>query len=477
MDLTKLNRQEKEELLRVLQTKALLKKEHVLKDFQPHPGQLPFLFSTTRITAAFSGNGWGKTTMLVIRLILAHHPELWSEFKHLFPKDFTPPTLPVNHSWFFIPGFDKVEDYWQELKRWCPPSKLPKPSKMGTSAIKRLEWTNNTATTYYSHDQDSAKAEGSNIDALFCDEPPPRALWIAAYRGLRNNKNYFIILAGTPISEPWLYEEIYAPGASGKDPNVKIIQGSTYQNPHLSKDWIADFESRLTDDERKVRLHGEFAHLQGRVFKEFSRPTHVFNVQKWPEEWPVYCAIDPHPRKPHTVVYAGVTNDDVIVVLDELVIEGTVDELAKAMKAKEEANGYRVVCRRIDNSGSGTDWNRDSVISQLDQWSRLNKYNVRVSPMRKAEKDVAASIQKIKLLLKNGQLRFLENCIETIKDMELYAWQDYRNPESAGVLEKPRKIHDDMIDPLRYIIASNPVHSPSLHVLSTLGDRRPYGTH
>jgi phage terminase large subunit len=309
---------------------------------------------------------------------------------------------------------------------------------------------------------------------LFCDEPPPRALWISAFRGLRNNPDYFVVLAGTPVSEPWLYEEIYAPGIAKKDPSIEIIQGSTYDNPYLSKTFIEDFKARLSEDEIRVRLNGEFAHLQGRVFKEFTRQTHVFRYQKWPEDWPVYCAIDPHPRKPHTALYLGVTADDVMVVIDELMIEGTVEDLAVAMRQREEAANYRIVCRRIDNSGSGTDWNRDSFITQLDEWSRRHSYNVRVSPMRKREKDVAHSIQKIKVLLKDNRLRFLENCTNTISDMELYAWQDNRHPEASGVLEKPRKIHDDMIDPLRYLIASNPIHSPTLQYISTLGDSTPY---
>jgi hypothetical protein len=367
-----------------------------------------------------------------------------------------------------IPGLDKAEDYWNEIKKWCPPSLLPKVNKLGTSSVRRLEWSNGSTTTFYSHDQDSSKLEGTNIDALYCDEPPPRSLWIAAFRGLRNNPNYFVVLAGTPVSEPWLYEEIYSPGASGKDKNIFVIQGSTMDNPHLSKEWIKDFEAKLTDEERKVRIHGEFAHLQGRVFKEFTRRTHVFNYQKWPEEWPVYCAIDPHPRKPHTVLYLGVTDDDTLVVIDELSIEGDVEELAKAMKKKEDENGYKIVSRRIDNSGSGTDWNRDSFIDQLA------KQGIRTNPMRKKEKDVASSIQKIKLLLKNGQLRFLENCTKTISDMELYAWQDFRNPESSGIQEKPRKIHDDFIDPLRYIIVSNPIHSPTMEFLNTFGTSAPY---
>lgn len=455
--------QQKQELLQSLKTKELLAKEKVLETFKPHVGQQTFLQSPARIRAMFSGNGFGKTTALAIDLIYTHlrtHPY----------RD----TSKVFHSWFIIPGFDKVEDYWNEIKRWCPPSKLPQPNKLGTSNIKRLEWPNGSYTTFYSHDQDSGKLEGSNIDALFCDEPPPRNLWIAAFRGLRNNPDYFVVLAGTPIAEPWLYEEVYQPAMMKKDSNICIVQGSTYDNPHLSKQWIKDFESRLTDDEKATRIHGEFKHLQGRVFKEFTRQTHVYNYQPWPEEWPVYCAIDPHPRKPNSVVYLGVTPDDILVVIDEIVLEGTPEDLAEAMRKKETENRYKIICRRIDNSGSGTDWSRDSFVTLLDKWSRNNNYNVRVSPMRKAEKDVASSIHKIKLLLKNNQLRFLENCVQTISDMELYAWQDYRNPESAGIQEKPRKIHDDMIDPLRYIIVSNPIHSPSLSVLSTLGDRNPY---
>jgi hypothetical protein len=445
-------------LLQHLKTKELLAKEKILETFKPHAGQKAFLESQSRIVAAFSGNGWGKTTALTLKLIYTHNPG------HNPYKD----TSDVRHSWLIVPGLDKAEDYWQEIKKWCPPSLLPRPNKLGTSNVRRFEWANGSMTTIYSHDQDSSKLEGSNIDALFCDEPPPRSLWISAFRGLRNNRNYFVVLAGTPVSEPWLYEEIYAPGLAKKDPNIHIIQGSTYDNPFLSKDFIADFEARLTEDERRVRLHGEFAHLQGRVFKEFTRQTHVFTYQRWPEEWPVYCAIDPHPRKPHTVVYLGVTSDDVLVVMDELVIEGDIESLAKAMQKKEADNGYRIVTRRIDNSGSGTDWNRDSFIDQL------SKYGIRVNPMRKSEKDVGSSIQKIKLLLKQNRLRFLENCTNTISDMELYAWQDYRHPESAGVMEKPRKIHDDMIDPLRYIVVSNPIHSPTMHFLSTLGDKTPY---
>ncbi len=459
MDTSKMTREQKEELLRLLQQKALLEKEAILEKFKPNPGsQEAFFKSQARTRALIGGNGLGKTTCLVLELIYTHlkaHPFRDCSSTH--------------HSWVIVPSFDKVEDYWREIKKWCPPSQLPTPDKMGTSNIRRLRWLNGDISTFYSFDQDPEKLEGTNFDKLFMDECAPRALYIAAYRGLRANENYSIVMALTPISEPWLYEEVYLKWAHKTDPEVECFVGSSYENIYLSRAFIEDFKSKLTDDEVRTRIYGEFAVLQGRVYKEFSRKTHVFKAQPIPEGYLVWCIIDPHPRKAHCALYATVTEDDIVVIINELKIDGTVDELAQAMRDLEVREGYKVVCRRIDNSGSMSDWQRDSVVTHLDRWSRENRYNVRVSPMRRAEKEIHSGIQKVKLRFKNNTLRIFDRCKFTITDLEMYSWFDGRSPESNGMQEKPRKIYDDFPDLIRYLVMSNPVHSPSLSYI-TLND-------
>ena len=57
------------------------------------------------------------------------------------------------------------------------------------------------------------------------------------------------------------------------------------------------------------------------------------------------------------------------------------------------------------------------------------------------------------------KLFFMENCRETIREMELYGWKDHRNPEKTGVSEKVQKVNDDHIDPLRYVIMQRPRHT------------------
>jgi hypothetical protein len=286
-------------------------------------------------------------------------------------------------------------------------------------------------------------------------------LYIAAYRGLRNNPNYFICFACTPISEPWLYTEVYLPGVSKRDPNIEIFQGSTYENTFLSKDFIEDFRSRLTDDEVRVRIYGEFASLQGRVFKEFSRLTHVIDDQPWPEDWPVWAGIDPHTRKPNSVIWVGITPEDNYVVIKEAQVEG-IQELAERILSIEKRFSYRVIQRRIDNSGSALDWSRASAVDVLTK--------ARVSPMRNREKSLEDGIHRVSVLLKgdkiagkeDGELRFrprlkfFRSCEKLIEDMELYCWHDSRNPDRSGIMERPRKVHDDMIDPLRYVLISKP---------------------
>lgn len=436
--------------------------------FKPNPGaQAAFFKSSATVRMLCGGNGIGKTTAIVIELLYTHlkqHPD---------PKRDLDKT---NHSWVIIPGYDKVEDYWREIQRWCPPSKLPETDKLGTSVIRRLRWKNGNTTTFYSMDQEPLKLEGTNFDALFLDEPPPRNLYIAAYRGLRNNPNYFICFACTPISEPWLYTEVYLPGVSGRDPNIAIFQGSTYENAYLSKSFIEDFRSRLTDDEVKVRIYGEFAALQGRVFKEFSRQKHVIADQPWPEEWPVWCGIDPHTRKPNSAIWVGVTPEDNYVVIKELQVEG-IHELAASILSIEKRYNFKVINRRIDNSGSALDWSRGSAVEYL------TKANVRVSPMRNREKNLEDGIHRISQLLKGDRvssnndtiegggkfiprLKFFKSCERLIEDMELYCWHDSRNPERSGVMEKPRKIHDDMIDPLRYVLISKPTFNGLMDPIS-----------
>jgi hypothetical protein len=62
----------------------------------------------------------------------------------------------------------------------------------------------------------------------------------------------------TPISEPWLFDEIVGK-ADGK--KVWFTTGDIRDNPYLSEEAIQDFESKLLPEEIEARIHGKFIHL------------------------------------------------------------------------------------------------------------------------------------------------------------------------------------------------------------------------
>lgn len=453
--ISKLDRQSKEELARLLKQKAYIAKETKLerffnpevKEVKPNPIQEPFFKSQATIRALFSGNGSGKSTSLMLELIMAHtraHP--YRSTDH------------VETSWVICPSYQKIPDYIKTLKEWCPPSQLPKIERLGTPHDRKWTWANGSTTTFFSAEQDPDQLEGTNLDALFIDEPIDRALYIASLRGLRSTPGHYIIFAGTALSQPWLYQDIYLRGLNPADTNVEVFQGSVYDNAdNIDPAWLKEFETSLTEDEKQVRLYGGFAVLQGRVFKEFDRRTHVIPFQAWPKHWPVYVRIDCHTRKPSTAIWLGVTKEEELIVINETSapsLEELGDEIIKVNKEKE----YRVIDMKMDNSGLSTGWNKDKRTA----FDILRDKGLIVSPVKPKEKDVDDSILKIKrrLMMRDGQERptllFMENCQKTIQEMELYGWKESRHEERTGKSEKVMKVNDDFIDPLRYGVMAEP---------------------
>lgn len=459
MDLSKLTLEEKLEALRLLEQKELLSKELILDNQVLNSPQRKFYQSKARIRLFCGGNGSGKSRALLHELVRVHLR------KHDYRN-----VENINRTWFFMPDLKKVEDYLSELKKVCPPSKFPDTDRMGTPNIRRLIWPNKTVTTFYSYEQDSMAAEGSNIDAAFFDEPPPRSVYIATYRGLRSNPDHFIVFGLTPISEPWIYTELYQPAINKEDPSKEVILATTFDNrDNLSEDWIENFKNSLTEDEQRVRLYGEFAALQGRVFKEFNRRTHVVMQKPWPKDWPVYICIDPHSRKLSTAVWLGVTKDDELIVLEEAFADG-IQELGDKINQIEKQRGYYVVSRIIDNSGSARDWSGNTAIEILRKNCGLS-----FRPVSNEEKDVDQGIFKIREALrlkdlpdgrKEPTLYVMDNCRGVIQDFELYGWQESRHPEKYGVKESPKKVNDDYIDPIRYLLMQRPRHRVGGDIIS-----------
>lgn len=188
-------------------------------------------------------------------------------------------------------------------------------------------------------------SESSDWDFIHVDEPCPEGQYKAQARGLidRNGSDWFTL---TPLDEPWIHD-MFFPDRRSKADLIEIgnrwaQRTTTYDNPYLSAESIADYEATLSEDEKQCRLLGVPLELSGLVFKEFDWDTHVLatvpvgwnNYNDPPPIYTILLAIDPHPQTPHHVLFLAVAPTGEFFLYDEIYVHSTIEELSRKINAR-----------------------------------------------------------------------------------------------------------------------------------------------
>lgn len=424
--------------------------------YTPNSGQIQVHSCTKRIRVVTSGNGSGKTA-------LAANEVIWAATGYNpITKSYSPvPCRTV----VVLDQPPKVANTWlPELRKWHPlrPEQL---HKDGKPFVSRITFDNGSEILFVFHDQEPMSLESIELAFLVADEPMPRHVWIALLRGGRTKgRPMRALLVGTPIAGSWLREEIVDPWAKGDLPDVEVFRyGTKVNEANLAEGYIQQFSQFLTEKERRIRLEGEFADLDGLALAHlFKRPTHVLSAlnYRWPPNWPVIVAIDPALAKPHVALMMGVTAQDQLVVLRELRLKGTAPQFATELKAWME--GYRVIDIVCDSMGSSDLTGGDGSLSFI---AALNKAGVRARATSYAEKDAESWLNMIQQVLslpeeadnlgkREPRLKVLDTCTGLIHDIETVAWEKYRLED----VYKPRLDikKKDYLACLKYALAAQP---------------------
>ena len=321
-------------------------------------------------------------------------------------------------------------------------------------------WRFDTVKSFMANPQGS---ESSDWDAIHVDEPCPEAMWKAASRGLidRGGSAWFTL---TPLAEFWINDFFFPADTGGlaRD-NVWAIDGSTYDNPYLSREAIDEFASSLTDEEKSCRLHGIPLHLSGLIYKEFSWDKHVLKdlPEGWeaynrpPKSWPVYLAIDPHPQTPHAVLYCTVSPlgtryyfydqfehcgiQHLVRGFDDRRIEGILPAL----------DGRKVVTAKMDPLGFIKDPEDETCMASEACDAGLY--------VEKATKALAQGILRVQQELKRVDssghpvIRFSPMCKRLLWEIQRYCWDS--RPDHPN---KPIDKDDHMMENLYRLELSSP---------------------
>ena len=431
-------------------------------DTPPNPGPNPkqaqileaYPDPNFKVFGMSGGNRLGKThllTLLGISTIIGKFPWDNTSLLHLFPHKKPRKVRYIGQGWHdhikgvVIPELDKI---WPQIRPV---------ERTGNGIITDTLWKDvQTGGTIeiMSNTQNPKVHEGWSGDLILYDEPPRREIYVANARGLVDRRGREIF-AATLLDEPWIDREIVKKvGQDGKpDKSIFWIEGTSYDNVGfgITKEGIEEFSNKLSDDEIQARIYGVPQYMQGLIYPQFNRKTHLFEHFKIPLNWMVDIAIDIHPRKPQAVLFVATDPRNEKYICDEIFQHGDGVSIADEIVRKINQNSYRVNKIIIDPLSKGDSNNPETTYQKI--FNVLARYDL---TLQVASKDIDAGILAVKEHLKGPNnlpsLFLLDNCMRTLSEIEGYMWD-----KNTG---KPLKVDDDMMENLYRICLLNTEYIP-----------------
>lgn len=421
-----LSREEKMKLMELIEERARRDKLKI-RSYEPNPGQVQVHKCQKKIRLVVAGNGSGKST-------LGANEAVWAAQGY----------NPLSEEYLRVPRRvvvvldkpDKVSDKWiPEMRKWFNTENWSF-NKNGKPYVSQIAMPNGSEIKFMFHEQDELSFESLEVDDLIFDEPPPRHIYIALIRGMRNkDKAARILIIGTPITGSWLRKEIYEPWAEGEAEDTECFRFSTAVNEkNLPDGYVEWFSSKLSDKERRIRIEGEFFDLDGLALAHlFKRDKHLLPPDfEWDKSFPCVVAIDPHPSKKHVALLVGADKQGPVVLKE---LSGKLVPREFARELKKWYASYRVVDIVCDSLGSADSTGGEGFKSFIQV---LNEEGIRARATTYDDKNDEDWISRIQEVLaipteadnfgnKEPKLRISPRCAGLISDIESVEWVKHRN--------------------------------------------------
>jgi len=201
--------------------------------------------------------------------------------------------------------------------------------------------------------------EGGDYHWVWCDEPPPFDKYLTLQRGIMDRRLLVsggesfgeIFITATPVFEEYFDAEFIqksnlAYDSSDRDPNIFVVQIRGQCNPYISAAAWDMFEkslssSRVSEGERRARLHGDVFTISGLVYPQFRRWPERYFIGSFPIPpiWPRYMMWDPHEGRESEdwVLWVAVAPNGQQFVYDEAKVRLPTPSLLDLVAGKEKA--------------------------------------------------------------------------------------------------------------------------------------------
>ena len=458
-----LSTQDKIELIKILEKKG----SYDYTQYEPQAYQEPFHTSGAYIRAMIAANRTGKT-------YCSMHDLLWyltGDYPSWFPPSLKCET-PFFGRWIatdFKHGIGEV--FMPTFKRIVPgPYKegpvVKRVTKNQTGVWTSIEFQNGSIETLMTNEQDVDDFEGASFHRLDIDEPCSQSRYVASCRGLVDYIGR-VCMHLTPLTEPWIYDEVFIKAAT--DPHIFVVTAGMKDNRYNTQDAMDRFSSNMDcdPDEQEARMEGRFKHLKGIVYKGIDRDIHYINDYTIPGHYPIVHVMDPHDRKPHTMIWAAINEYGHYIIVAELEISGTVLETSRAIKKLERDKRFIVNLRIGDPNkfkAPAAVGQTGSLASEFARYGLTFYTNVNDS-IAQGHSAVRQKMHHDKTKPRRlgnqpGLYWFIDGAKKCFAEMMRYTYYESTNQDDHGMKEKPKEAHKDFPDCIRYLVMASPNYEP-----------------
>lgn len=340
--------------------------------------------------------------------------------------------------WAVAVTFDMTRICYDALMDYFHPSEVAETiwAAKGKGIAYSIKHINGAEVVFKSADAGFRKFEGAKCHLIWCDEQIKDKMVFTSCLARTTMTQGQILLSFTPLlgQQHWSYTDLF----QSKSVFSRTI--TLYDNIYLHPEERDAMIELYAPEEIPYRVMGEWGILEGRVYKSFNAGVHV--IPMTPELLDsihlVIRGVDFGRHK--ACSWVGIDHNERAYVLEEWTgQECTIEEMADAIKAKEEAYGpaltHKIMNTQTDHS--------------FQERFDLEKYEIFCTPANKSV-DLGLTMIQRRLKVKQPEnkpaLYLCDTCPETISEYENYI---YANDYSM----KPKKPQQDhLCDASRYAL-------------------------
>lgn len=443
---------------------ALHAREPNIHAYQPHAKQIAFHKSEADLRLFLGGNRSGKTHGGVAEDIW------WATGRHPYIKTPPPPTRGRVVTVNVVEGLLQI--LLPKFKQLLAPSDLIngswEDSFHKTERILTLD--NNSTIAFMTYEMDVEKFAGTSLHYTHYDEEAPKSIWGEAQARMvdTNGRSWMTM---TPVNGmTWVFDEIYEPFLEGKLDDTFIVEVDMYENPYLNVDAIAKYLNTLDHDERLAREKGRFVQMSGKVFKSFSKETHVIPYVD-PKTliragWQIYFSLDHGWNNPTAALWHAVSpQDEVITFGEHYASEMTIAQHAQVIHAKEREWGIAgdIYMRTGDPAMKQT--SAHTGTSVIQEYAKHDIFLGVENVPRQVEIGIARMQQYFFLPEEGGRpaWQICESCPNLANELGKLRWKTYSSKKmqyDSNKFEQVHKKDDHAFDSARYFATFLPELAP-----------------